>query len=512
MRDLRKLTLSTLAALAAGTTVATAQTTTIPNVPPVLPPPTSPQQPGGGRTGGTAPPPPIPGGPPSVPAPANISPSPPRAVPFEADSALRVLSETPYVLGSGDSVNIQVFNVPEFSGTFLIGVDGRLRLPFAEAFNVDGLTLDELTDILILQLEQIVQRPIVTVDLAQPRPIRVAIFGEIASPGSYSLANFPPLSEVVRGAGGITQASDLRRIRLTRIVGGVPEEIEVDLYDLLVRGNLDRDIRLRDGDRIFIPTLEAARPDEARLVTSSTVAGTAATGPAEIAVIGEVPRPGTYTVTGAGDDRPPTVTAAIIAAGGATNLSDLRSVFVRRPTKSGEVQIIPANLWETLLSGDLTQDIILQPEDTVVVPQAERILPSEEFALASASFSRGTINVRFIGEVNAAGVAEIPANTPLSQAILSAGGGFVRGRARTSTVELVRLNPNGTVTRRRIAVNFDAPINLAENPTLREGDSVIVGRNVLAQFTDTLNVALGPFFQIFSIINTVDNLGDDNNN
>lgn len=508
MQDPSKLTFFMLAALAASTAVAVAQTTA-PTLPPVLPPSIgSPETPGGGNPGTpSAPGQPVPSAPEPA-APATPATPAPTAVPVQFDGALEALAEAPYSLGPGDSVNVQVFNVPEYSGTFLVGVDGQLRIPLVGSFDVDGLTLDELANILMVQLEPVVQRPIVTVDLAQPRPIRVAISGEIAAPGSYTLDGFfPPLSEVVRGAGGITQAADVRRIRLTRVVRGNPEEIEIDLFDLLAAGNLDLDIRLRDNDRIFIPTVPAPRPDEARLIVSSTVAGEAATGPAEVAVVGQVVRPGTHTVTGAGDDRPPTVTAALQAAGGITNRSDLRAIFVRRPTRVGEEQIIPANLWETLIAGDLSQDIILQPGDTIVVPKAAEIIPAEEADLASASFAPGTIAVNFIGEVNNQGRLEIPSNTPLSQAVLAAGS-FQRGRARSKSVRLIRLNSNGTVTERRIDVDFEAPIDSAENPTLRNNDTVIVGRNVLAQVTDTVDVILTPFFRVFSILNTIERLND----
>lgn len=505
MQDPRKLTFLALAALTASATVAAAQSAP---PPPLLSP--------GGQTEidrqGN---PPASGSGGFSPAPATPRTSqPPRpltsdALPF--NGTLDDLADLPYTLGAGDSVNVQVFNVPEFSGTFPVGIDGKLRIPLLGPIDAEGLTLDELAEILIIEFEPIVQRPLVTADLAAPRPARIAIYGEIANPGSYALPSqgvlFSPLSEVVRGAGGITQAADVRRIQLVRMVGDTPRELEVDLFDLLAQGNLSRDIRLRDGDRIFIPTTQAYSPTESRLLTVSTVAGDATLGAAEVAVVGEVNRPGTYTAAGGGENRPPTVTTAILAAGGITNLSDLRGISVRRPTRSGEEQIIPANLWETLVSGDLSQDIILYPGDTVVVPRADETLPEEESALASASFAPATITVNLIGEVNGPGAISVPSNTPLSQAILSAGG-LRRGRAKRSNVQLVRLNPNGTVTTRKFKYDVEAPIDTAENPTLRNRDTVIVGRNFIAQFADTADVLLLPFSRIFQIIDTVDDISN----
>lgn len=540
MQDPCKLTFSALVALAAGATVATAQSAPAPAseaAPPSLFVPTETEQRDDPAAGRTFPAPPA--------APSGVVQAPPSApgtaAPFSG--TIEDLADLPYVLGAGDSVNIQVFNIPEFSGAFLVGIDSKLRVPLLDPIDVQGLTLDELAGMLETQLAQTIQQPIVTVDLAQPRPIRVSLFGEIASPGSYTLPStgtgtistgegnnaatvttiaFPPLSEVVRGAGGITQAADVRRVRLIRMVGRTPRQLDLDLFDLLAEGDLGLDIRLRDGDRIFIPTTQAYNPDEARTLAASTIVSEASFGPAEVVVVGEVFRPGTQTVggvtsaegatqganTGSNTNRPPTVTAAIQAAGGITNLADLRSISVRRPTRSGEEQVIAANLWKTLVEGDLSQDIILQPGDTIVVPKASETLPEEEATLAKASFAPGVITVGVIGEVNQQGRLEVPANTPLSQAILAAGG-FARGRAKKK-VQLVRLNPDGTVTTRKLRADFEAPINSEGNPTLRNNDVVVVGRNTLASVIDTVDIVLSPFTRVFSILNTLDDITDDN--
>jgi polysaccharide export outer membrane protein len=73
-------------------------------------------------------------------------------------------------------------------------------------------------------------------------------------------------------------------------------------------------------------------------------------------------------------------------------------------------------------------------------------------------------------------------------------------------VELVRLNPNGTVTRREIEVDFNEGINPENNPTLRNNDLILVERSALATVSDTVTNILRPvtsivqgiqFFEIF---------------
>jgi polysaccharide export outer membrane protein len=123
--------------------------------------------------------------------------------------------------------------------------------------------------------------------------------------------------------------------------------------------------------------------------------------------------------------------------------------------------------------------------------------PEDASLYGSASFSPDSIRVTVVGEVVEAGVVEIPPNTPMNQAILSAGG--FNTRARRGTVRLVRLNPDGTVIEERIPIDFAQGIS-EENPILQNNDVVIVGRSNLASISDTLGTILTPLDRFFSIL------------
>lgn len=252
-----------------------------------------------------------------------------------------------------------------------------------------------------------------------------------------------------------------------------------------------------------------------------------------ISVAGEVKRPGAYVISpeGATDNRIlvetgggtgggvanqwPTVTKAIQAAGGITQFADLRRVQLRRPRTDGSLEIVDINLWELLRAGELNQDVRLRDRDALVIPTATTLNDSEALVLGSANLSPETIRVNVIGEVPNPGVIEVPPNTPMNQALLAAGG-FLRPRARTSRVELVRLNSNGTAIRRTLDVDLAAGINEGSNPALRDYDTIIVSRNGAATFSDNIDFVLDPiergfgiFNSIFGIINTIDDLGND---
>ena len=444
---------------------------------------------------------------PSLPASAQpVSPPTTPSIP-EAESA--------YTLGAGDVIRMDIFRVPQYSGESQVLIDGTLNLPLVGKVSVDGLSLEAAADVLSNQYGQYLRRPLITLSLIERRQLQIAIAGEISRPGSYRVEQTDTqssrLSQLIETAGGITQSADLHQVRVSRPqADGTQQVVTVNLWDLIETGNLSQDITLRDGDAVFIPTA-LAPPENADLLADASF-GTDINRAINVAIIGEVYRPGPYTLRGGiartGDagvpgsanistDTPTTVTRAIQVAGGIKPQADIRKVQVVRPTRSGIPQVFEVNLWNLLKEGDLRQDAILQEGDTVFVPMAN-VLPTEEVSeLASASFSPDTIQVNIVGEVERPGISELPPNTPLSRGILAAGG--FNNRASRGSAELVRLNEDGTVDRETIPIDFSEGIDEENNPLLRNNDVVIVNRSGLASVSDAIGTVVSPLGGLFSI-------------
>jgi polysaccharide export outer membrane protein len=227
-----------------------------------------------------------------------------------------------------------------------------------------------------------------------------------------------------------------------------------------------------------------------------------AVSPLRIVIAGEVNRPGAYAL-GVTDGKLPTVTQAIQQAGGMTQQADLRQVQIIRPQRSGKDEKLQVNLWEMLRNGDARQDVLLHDGDSIVLATAAAIDPAESHLLGNANLSPEAIQVGIVGEVRQAGTIQVPPNTPLNQAILAAGG--FNHRARSSVI-LIRLNPNGTVTQRQIRVDFSENINETTNPILRNRDVIVVRRSTLATIGDTLGTILGPVGQGFSLFGLFNSL------
>lgn len=558
-----------------------------------------------------------------TPPPATISVAqPPQGFSLQPTlSALQAL-QTDYTLGAGDRIRLDILNVPEYSGEFQVLVNGTINLPLIGKVDLKGLTLERASSVISSAYSYYIREPIVTVSLLSPRPLKVAISGEVNRPGSYTMGlngsdkgaiQFPTLTQAIQMAGGINQTAALRQVLVRRPQrNGADQIIAVDLWALLREGDLRQDISLQDGDTVFIPTAVNPNLAEASRVATSSFS-TPKTEPLNIAVVGEVSKPGSYTIRASENgDRPtltraireaggitqsanirqisirrltqtgneqlvaidlwqllrggnleqdvilqqgdtiiiptasevnlaeaaqlvsanisadqtqpvnvavvgeivrpgthvvkvekagelPTVTRAIQVAGGITQLADIRKIQVRRITRDGNEKTLNLDLWQLLQSGDMRQDAILQTGDTIVIPTAIALNETEANQLASASFSPQVMAINVVGEVVKPGVVQLSPNTPLNQAILAAGG--FNNRARKGSVDLIRLNPNGTVSKRSIDIDFEQGLNEENNPSLRPGDVIVVGKSGIANVTDTLGTILSPLGGVFSLFN-----------
>jgi polysaccharide export outer membrane protein len=196
-----------------------------------------------------------------------------------------------YILGPGDSLQIELLNIPELSGTFSIGPDGTLYLPRLRALFVEGLTVEELHYFLTEQFKAYVKNPQLYVKPVGYRAVRVYVGGEINRPGFYLLSGsqrlddqisipegvspldtrrqtitlqgvsaqplrWPTLFDALRAAQGVTPYSNLGEVQMVRrqplSAGGGKMQAQVDFLRLVTNGDESVKIRLFDGDVINV--------------------------------------------------------------------------------------------------------------------------------------------------------------------------------------------------------------------------------------------------------------------
>ncbi|MEG4319162.1 MULTISPECIES: polysaccharide biosynthesis/export family protein [unclassified Microcoleus] len=441
-------------------------------------------------------------------------------------------AEAAYTLGPGDRIALDIFGVPEFSKEYQVLVDGTLNLPIIRSVSIQGLTLQQAATVITKRYEPFINVPVVTVTLMLARPLNIGVAGEVTRPGSYKInpvreggVKFPTLMEMLQLAKGVTSAGDMRNVQIRRPRRGGPEQvITVNLQDFLDTGNLRQDVTIRDGDTIFVPTASALNTQEVRQRASANFSADI-TKPIGVVIVGEVNRPGPYTVS-ASDLRStnqqtdlsfvsieqqqgagavvglPTITRALKIAGGITTEADIRRVQIRRRVRGGNEQTITVNLWDLLQKGDATQDVLLQEGDSVIIPTASTVDLAEISQLGSTSFSPNAISINIVGEVIRAGALQVKPSTSLHQALLTAGS-FNQLRAKKDKVELLRLNANGTVTRRTINVDFAQGLNPDNNPTLRNNDVILVARSGYTRVADNITTFLQPIVGVATGISSV---------
>ena len=205
-----------------------------------------------------------------------------------------------YILGPGDSLQVELLDIPELSGTFSIGPDGTMYLPRLRALYVEGLTVEELRYFLTQQFKAYVKNPQLYVRPVGYRPIRIYVGGEVRRPGYYTLSGvqsigsdqtsdaeqqdvasgsvalgqgttsrrsslaggtssstlFPTVFDAIRTAQGITPYSDLAQVQVTRkqplSAGGGRIRTNLNFLTLITEGNESQNIRLFDGDVVSV--------------------------------------------------------------------------------------------------------------------------------------------------------------------------------------------------------------------------------------------------------------------
>jgi polysaccharide export outer membrane protein len=159
-----------------------------------------------------------------------------------------------YVVGPGDSFNIQLYGNDTASYTLTVGRDGRIRFPKLGPISVSGMGFDAARAALEHRVAQQLIGTQVSVTMGDLRSIRVFVLGEAEKPGSYTVSGLSTMTNALFVSGGVKTIGSLRNIELKR--NGRLVSV-LDLYDLLLHGDTSGDRQLMAGDVIFIPPIGA---------------------------------------------------------------------------------------------------------------------------------------------------------------------------------------------------------------------------------------------------------------
>lgn len=157
-----------------------------------------------------------------------------------------------YIIGRGDTININLYGKESASHTLVVDNEGRLTIPDFSPVQVAGVTYSEFKQLIKNKISQEAIGLNVFVSMAELRSMRIMVVGEAYKPGSYTVSALSTVTHALYASGGLTEIASLRNIQVKRNNKTVSK---LDLYDLLLDGDASGDITLRSGDVIFIPSV-----------------------------------------------------------------------------------------------------------------------------------------------------------------------------------------------------------------------------------------------------------------
>lgn len=163
-----------------------------------------------------------------------------------------------YVLGPGDELIIDIWGASEDFYQLLVNNQGTIRIKNLGPIFVNGLSVESAAAKIKSRLTQIYSglsedkgtpNTFVQISLGSIRTIQVHIIGEIENPGSYNVSGLSSVFNALYLSGGPNLNGSLRSVKIFRESKLIEE---FDMYDFLMNGISEQNIRLQDQDIIKI--------------------------------------------------------------------------------------------------------------------------------------------------------------------------------------------------------------------------------------------------------------------
>ena len=177
------------------------------------------------------------------------------------EPSVNIATPLNYRLGPGDEVIIDIWGASQNTIRQQISPDGTINIQKIGPVNLSGMTIAEANDYLKRTLNKIYNGLNNTNDptsdirltLGGIRTIQINVMGEVVQPGTYSLSSFSTVFHALYRAGGVSEIGSLRNVQLVRNGKNIAT---IDVYQFIMKGNIQDDIRLQEGDVVIVPAYE----------------------------------------------------------------------------------------------------------------------------------------------------------------------------------------------------------------------------------------------------------------
>lgn len=211
-----------------------------------------------------------------------------------------------YPLGPGDELLIRGWGTIDIDYRATIDRNGTISIPTVGSVVLAGVRAGQAESVIRGAIGKLYKGVTVNVNFGQLRAITVYVVGQASRPGTYTVSSMSTLVTALFASGGPNANGSMRRVQVKR-AGKVMAEL--DLYAFIAKGDKSADVKLQDGDSIYIPPAGGY-----------------------VALVGKVNTPAIYELKSPSD----TIESLLDFAGGLPVVADPRHAFLERidPTKS----------------------------------------------------------------------------------------------------------------------------------------------------------------------------------
>ena len=257
-------------------------------------------------------------------------------------STFAPVSNTPipseYPLGPGDELMIRGWGTIDIDYRATIDRNGTISIPTIGSVALAGVRAGDAQNVIRAAVARLYKGVTVNVTFGQLRAMTVYVVGQANRPGTYTVSSLSTLVTALFASGGPNAAGSMRHVQVKR-AGKVAAEL--DLYAFIAKGDKSADIKLQDGDTIYIPPAGGF-----------------------VALTGRVNSPAVFELKNASD----TIESLLDVAGGLPVVADPRRAFLERidPTRNRprsveEFALEGAGLKRTLKNGDVLNITSITP-------------------------------------------------------------------------------------------------------------------------------------------------------
>ena len=266
---------------------------------------------------------------------------------------------------SGDLLDVETFNTPEFSGKLRVDQQGSVMLPMGGSVKVDGMLPNQAAAAIQDRLvtSKIMLNPTVKVDIVEYSTDGVTVLGEVKAPGVYTLLGPRSLYDALAAAGGATLSagSTITLTRANDATHPITVEVTTPNYSAAIKATI-----VLPGDTVVV--------NRAPLIYA----------------VGDFVRSGAFYIQGG---TKLTVLNVVSLAQGYNKTAAMSKAAIIHPMPDGTAEILRINL-NKILKGEASSPV-LRAGDVLVLPRsglkdfALTALPSAANAVVSAAAYSG---------------------------------------------------------------------------------------------------------------------------